>query len=395
MEICGAIKSYDWGRLGSESKVATLALANGAKPGQDIVDGTPYAELWMGDHVSGSATFKATGETLRSFIEANKSSIGGRDNLPFLLKVLSIQKPLSIQVHPNKQQAEHLHATYPDIYKDPNHKPELAIALTDFLALCGFRTAADLYAQLNTYEALVELLGTDVIEQLKTNPTEESCKVCYTKLMHSPQASVNDCIAKLDTILGANAEQNLIAKVFQLANTNFPNDVGTLSIFFLNILQLKPGDAIYLAANVPHAYLSGDCIECMACSDNVIRAGLTPKFKDVNTLLDNLDYSGSSAEQRFFNPTNIGPYTQLFSPPVKDFAVVKVAVPAGVDQHAIDNHPLGSILLVLDGTAEANDKTLLLKQGSILFLPADVQKLELKITSSNGLVAYQALYNEF
>lgn len=271
----------------------------------------------------------------------------------------------------------------------------MTIALTDFLALCGFRTHDDIYAQLTTYPQLAELIGIDEIEQLKTDPTQESVKACYTKLMHSPQDAVNDCIAKLDAILSGSAEQNLIAKIFQMANTNFPNDVGTLSIFFLNILELKPGDAIYLAANVPHAYLIGDCIECMACSDNVVRAGLTPKFKDIKTLLYMLDYTGSSADQKFFKPTNIGPYTELFSPPVKDFAVVKVAVPAGVGQHAIDNHQFGSILIVLEGTAEANDNTLLLKEGSILFLPADVKKLGLNITSSNGFVAYQALYNDF
>lgn len=294
-----------------------------------------------------------------------------------------------------QQQAEYLHATYPDVYKDPNHKPELAIALTDFLALCGFRTHEDLYTQLTTYQPLTELIGANEIEKLKTDSSQESLKACYTKLMHSSQETVNDCIAKLAVIVNSTSDSDLISNVFQLANTNFPNDIGTLSIFFLNILQLKPGDAIYLSANVPHAYLIGDCIECMACSDNVIRAGLTPKFKDVNTLLDMLDFSGGSADQKIFKPSEIGTYTQLFSPPVRDFAVVKVAVPQGVDQHTIQNRSYGSIILVLEGSAEVNNKALLLKEGSIVFLPANVQALDLTLTSSNGFTAYQALYNDF
>lgn len=290
-----------------------------------------------------------------------------------------------------------MHATYPDIYKDPNHKPELAIALTDFLALCGFRKHADLHAQLAGQQPLVDLIGAADIAQLLTNPTDDSIKVCYTKLMHAPQAAIDECIAKLSVTFGAESNQELLAKVFRHANSNFPNDVGTLSIFFLNIIELRPGDAIYLSANVPHAYLSGDCIECMACSDNVIRAGLTPKFKDVETLLGSLEYTGSSADEKLFKPITIGPYSELFAPPVKDFAVVKVAIPVGVEQYAVENRSYGSILLVLDGEAEAKvqEQRITLKSGSILFIPADVKNVGLKISPATGFFAFQALYNDF
>lgn len=124
MELIGEIKNYDWGKLGSESEVVKLAQANDGNFVSD--ESKPYSELWMGDHVSGQSKVKATGELLGDFIQKDRDgNIGGQPKLPFLFKILSIRKALSIQVHPNKAEAEKLHAQHPDIYKDPNHKPEV------------------------------------------------------------------------------------------------------------------------------------------------------------------------------------------------------------------------------------------------------------------------------
>lgn len=107
---------------------------------------------------------------------------------------------------------------------------------------------------------------------------------------------------------------------------DFPNDIGSLSIFFLNIIRLQPGQAIFLPAKEPHAYLDGNCIECMACSDNVIRAGLTPKFKDVEQLLTMLNYDGALAATKLFHPIRSDLNTETFVPTVSDFAVAKIQV---------------------------------------------------------------------
>lgn len=124
MEIIGDIKNYDWGKLGNESEVVKLAQLNDES--FVVENATAYSELWMGDHVSGQSKVKATGQLLGDFIQKDlKGNIGGQAKLPFLFKVLSIRKALSIQVHPNKTEAEKLHALHPDIYKDPNHKPEV------------------------------------------------------------------------------------------------------------------------------------------------------------------------------------------------------------------------------------------------------------------------------
>lgn len=125
MEITGDIKNYDWGKLGSESEVVKLAQLGDEKFVSD--ESKPYSELWMGDHVSGQSRVKATGELLGDFIQKDRAgNVGGQAKLPFLFKVLSIRKALSIQVHPNKAEAEKLHALHPDIYKDSNHKPEVS-----------------------------------------------------------------------------------------------------------------------------------------------------------------------------------------------------------------------------------------------------------------------------
>lgn len=127
MEIVGDIKSYDWGKLGIDSEVAKLAKLNDETFLAD--ESKPYSELWMGDHPSGQSRVKESGELLGDFIQKNREeNIGDwkHKKLPFLFKVLSIRKALSIQVHPNKAEAEKLHSLYPDIYKDPNHKPEVS-----------------------------------------------------------------------------------------------------------------------------------------------------------------------------------------------------------------------------------------------------------------------------
>ncbi|GBP01482.1 Mannose-6-phosphate isomerase [Eumeta japonica] len=161
----------------------------------------------------------------------------------------------------------------------------------------------------------------------------------------------------------------LISKLHE----DFPGDVGCWAPYLMYYIQLKPGDAIYLASNLPHAYLSGDCVECMACSDNVIRAGLTPKFIDVPTLVEMLDYSSYTKDQLLFKPQLEDENSCVWRPPVPDFAVVKIKVEGGDSYNTrLRNSP--SLLLIVGGEGEACDsEPIAVRPGIAIFLKASRQ----------------------
>jgi len=227
--------------------------------------------------------------------------------LPYLFKVLSVAKALSIQAHPDKALAGRLHAARPDVYRDPNHKPEMALALTPFEAMCGFRDISEIASHLEQCPELSELLGAEAVAAITgaTAPAGEASaseaasprsalRTAFASFMAraEDEEAVSAAVASL--VSGLEADESRLPAlrgVLLRLNEQFPGDIGVFAPFWLNVLTLEPGQAIFLAANEPHAYLSGDCVECMACSDNVVRAGLTPKLKDVSTLVAMLTYS--------------------------------------------------------------------------------------------------------
>lgn len=309
-------------------------------------------------------------------------------------------------MHPNKSQAEFLHKQFPDIYKDDNHKPELAIALTPFLALCGFREYHEIHKYLEKIEPLKNLIGEENTQSLLGPDGAEGLKKCFTRLMKATDKEIVETIAAVTALLPS-LEDPLMTSTVEKVSREFPNDVGILSIFFLNILELQPGEAIFLAANEPHAYLSGDCIECMATSDNVIRAGLTPKFKDVNTLIEMVNYNTEPKNRKFFAPEICcDGFSKLFIPPVPDFAVKEIRVQEqSTERYQLANWKNGSILLVLQGSAtlklpsECQLADVQLKAGSIVFIPScKAEQSELQMEWSDEtttFLAYQAFHNEF
>lgn len=270
--------------------------------------------------------------------------------------------------------------------------------------MCGFRPYAEILSLLTAWPEIESLLGKNNIESLASGD-EGALKKLYATLMHSEPAQLEKCTSEMVAKIQAKSTRLDLDNLFLQLHQDFPNDVGLLSIYFLNILDLKPGQAIYLPANVPHAYISGDCIECMACSDNVVRAGLTPKFKDVDTLLRLVSYEGSPSEAKLFQPVLLDkdnqPYTRTFIPTVPDFAVAEIKVPKGVGSYTVTNRPNGCILLVCSGKgsikAEGTGEKLGLEFGKIIFVPAKAgDKLELQIEDSGSeFIAYQAMSNNF
>ncbi|CAG9833930.1 unnamed protein product [Diabrotica balteata] len=394
MELVCEVQKYDWGKRGQESKVAQL-IKTGNEHFQ-IEESSPYAELWMGTHVNAPSVVKETGQLLSKYISEHPNVLGEKvaakfnNQLPFLFKVLSINNALSIQAHPTKQFAEVLHQKYPNIYKDPNHKPEMAIALTPFEALCGFRPPQEIrhfIEQLPELENITKSMNeTDDVKFLEKS--FRSILTCDKQLISSTIKSLQ---AKFKDLSSCEQSKYHVS-LFDRLNCQFPNDNGVLMVYFLNYIKLKPSEAIFLAANEPHAYIYGDCIEIMASSDNVVRAGLTPKFVDVETLVSMLEYKGDIAEEKLFKPVNEDEHTRLFRPPVPDFAVVEIRIPNSVKLYRTIKRDSASIIIIIQGTGKSKNREI--KPGLVLFLAADETFEVSEISSSTEyLLMYQAFAN--
>ncbi|VEN47473.1 unnamed protein product [Callosobruchus maculatus] len=360
MDLICKIQNYEWGKIGSQSKVASLYK----KANEDfIIDETkPYAELWMGTHVNGPSILRDNGKLLSAVIAEHPEYLGEKvvkqfnKDLPFLFKVLSVNKALSIQAHPSKKHAEELHAKFPDVYKDPNHKPEMAVALTTFEALCGFRPICEIRGFVEKIPTIKKLLS----DCLGLQTEEELLKAAFKQVLTSDKETMKNTIAELICWLrklDSDNQKIYLAELVQRLNSQFPCDNGILMVYFLNYLQLEPSEALYLGANDPHAYLSGDCVEIMACSDNVVRAGLTPKFVDVDTLCSMLVYKGEQPKDKLFPPVRENEYVSLFIPPVKDFALVEIHLPSSVKDYKVLPRESASIVIVVEGQAKTNAVT--------------------------------------
>ncbi|XP_052057629.1 mannose-6-phosphate isomerase-like [Mytilus californianus] len=416
-EIRCSVQNYAWGKHGSSSAVAQLAAS--ADKNLKIDENKPYAELWMGTHSNGPSEIYKDGQCkgkLKDWIKQNVDCLGSQvreyfnGRLPFLFKVLSVNNSLSIQAHPNKVHSEKLHKERPDIYKDPNHKPEMAIALTPFKAMCGFRPIQEVADFLTKIEPFRTVVGSKnaikLITASKTNDMplhREAMKYCFTGLMQQETDVVQRELKKLFMLVDQfNTEGKdasiLIPEMLQKLNTEFPGDVGNFAIYFLNIITLKPGEAIFLEADYPHAYLSGDCMECMACSDNVVRAGLTPKFRDVHTLCEMLDYTGRPISRTKLKPSKIdnsqsGIEEIYFTPPIYDFAVNVIEVSSGCTKATLQPLDSASIVMVQSGEGIATNSTLSaplgVRAGSTLFISAN-ETVNLDI-HSQGMLIFRAL----
>ena len=303
-KLFNKIQNYEWGTKNENAFIPNLL-------GIPALRDFPYAELWIGAHPKAPSEIEIDGglypldkviEQFPAEILGNYVSVKFNKKLPFLLKVLSAAKALSIQTHPNKEQAIKLHASDPVNYPDDNHKPEIAIALDSLTAIAGFRPVDEIIVNLKKYPELQEFASKELMENIFESKDKSELpgllKILYGKVMNSSSEHkklsgvIEGIINKLSGKGDLTPEEEQFLKQHELYGT----DVGLLSFFFFNIIKLMPGQAIYTGAGIPHAYIEGNIIECMANSDNVVRAGLTNKFKDVKTLLEILDYTFSEFE---------------------------------------------------------------------------------------------------
>jgi len=373
-----ALQQYAWGRIGTNSMAARMKAAQSeqyAVEGEErftVDDTTPYAELWLGSHPSGMCKVTVddkkndgtpetnnnatrTTTTLKEYVQSNPELHLGtktQNDLTYLFKVLSIEKVLSIQSHPDKRLAERLNRERPDDYKDANHKPEMAVALSkEVQAMCGFRPLRELSSNLKAYPELAVLVGdeyTHEIHQLVDSPGIRTVlrNMFRTYLERSPeevQGQLNILLPRLKAMDSLDEIQELIIRLSE----QFPGDSGVMAPLIFNVLVMTEGQAFFINANEPHAYISGEILECMACSDNVVRAGLTPKLKDVDTLVSMLTYKA-------FYPDVVGGHKiddclVRYEPPVSDFCIEIITVPAG-ETYEVHDVRSGAVFLTLSGS---------------------------------------------
>jgi len=390
--ISCAANNYAWGVPGSKSTVAQLAEE--AVKDFKLDEGAPYAELWMSTHPKGPASFWDDKIALSEHIKATDGSDLGEKvlekfgkKLPFLLKVLSVNKALSIQAHPNKSLAEILHAKDPAHYPDDNHKPEMCVALTDFTGLCGFRPGRETVGFLASVPELAILLGEKAGRMIaaKDDPVEyaKALKSGFSALMNLPKYLISAQVGKLVARIAAESPKDVEAELILRLNADFPGDVGIFVAYFLNYIKVAKGEAMFLRANLPHAYLSGDCVECMACSDNVVRAGLTPKFMDVETLIDMLEYSPNEADSFKFKAESDDGQVKVFNPDIPDFSLEATSLKDG--KRDLPVRDSASILIVTSGKASING--ILAPRGAVFYSSA---KEAISIDASGPVDVYRA-----
>ncbi|CAI6332685.1 unnamed protein product [Periconia digitata] len=432
---CG-VNSYDWGKIGKTSAAAKFAAATASD--FSIAEEKPYAELWMGTHPSLPSKDLETQRTLLELVKDNQALLSQgiakryENKLPFLFKVLSINKALSIQAHPNKQLAEQLHAKDSKNYPDDNHKPEMTIAVTPFDGLCGFRPLAEISHFLQNVSAFRKLVGEDeaknfetTVKDKETSEKEEekqankkALQSAFTKLMNADKSALESASKELleaaksegASFAGSGGPSNdgqELADLVVRLDSQFPGDIGLFVQFFLNYVKLEVGEAMFLKADDIHAYLSGDIIECMASSDNVVRAGFTPKFKDVDTLTTMLTYSYAPISEQKMSPTDY-PYVTLnadayksnssvllYDPPIPEFAVVRAALNMLNAKATFDPIEGPSIILCTKGkgTISVGPKTEKIEEGYVFFVGATAEVIiesETEETDGEGLVLFKA-----
>ncbi|MBS4729043.1 mannose-6-phosphate isomerase, class I [Mycobacterium sp. SM1] len=382
----GAIRTYAWG-----SRTAIAEFTGRAVPAAH-----PEAELWLGAHPGDPAWLETKhGET--SLLDALAADPDGQlgtavrarfgDALPFLVKVLAAEEPLSLQAHPSAEQAREgyqreeqlgIPVTSPERnYRDTSHKPELAIALQPFEVLAGFRPAG------RTVELLQALAVSDLdsfIDLLSGQSDADGLRALFTTWITAPQPDIDVLVpAVLDGAIhyvssGATRFAAEAKTVLELGE-RYPGDAGVLAALLLNRISLAPGEAIFLPAGNLHTYLRGVALEVMANSDNVLRGGLTPKHVDVPELLRVLDFTPTT-EAQLRVPTHRDGLALVYDTPVEEFAVSLLALDGDNLGHEVDapsRHDGPQILLCAEGRVTVCGKSgmLALHRGMAAWVPAD------------------------
>lgn len=285
-KLVNTCQNYLWGRKGGADNLVYQFFKAQDSSSQPNTD-QPYAEYWMGCHPKSFSQVLVDGDKKIPVAQYLKDH--HLEELPYLFKILSIADCLSLQAHPNKELAKVLHEKDPTNYPDANHKPEMCVALTDFRAFCNFCPKDELVANFKRYQCVYNLLKTQV-DKLDQASEGDASKQAFKELFLSINDLPKSVIGELREEAKAKSDQTIREEVLAEIIATYPEDISVVSTLALNIIELGKGSAFVMNPHEPHSYIKGEIMEVMALSDNVVRLGLTPKFKDYDTLVQMLTW---------------------------------------------------------------------------------------------------------
>lgn len=369
------VQEYSWG-----SKTIIPKLLGKKYPTKK-----PQAELWMGSHPKLPSEILSNGNhtPLDQVIHKNPKALLGKKaahkfqgELPFLFKVLAVNRPLSLQAHPDEKQArsgyqKEIKARIPlsaenRNFKDPNAKPEILCAVTPFWALCGFRPFEEMLT-------LIDMVHSPTLKEiskpLKKDPHAAGLKRFFTQLMNlveSKKAGVIAEVAKFArTHQTLNPAFHWITKLHKL----HPNDIGMIAPLLLNLIHLREDEAIYFPPRQLHSYLEGFGMELMGNSDNVLRGGLTPKHLDVEGLIHILNFS--PARVHILKPIPVSKAEKMIPSALQEFSLSMIEVRKNVSMTSRASRNIEMMICLKgNGTIEAGQKILKFRQGTSWLVPA-------------------------
>lgn len=372
--LTAPVKDYAWG--------STTLLADFT--GQPAT-ATPQAEMWFGTHPT-TPTLLPDGTALAE-----------RVDLPYLVKLLAAAQPLSIQAHPNLERARAGFAAENTAgialsdpqrtYRDANHKPEMLVALTGFTAMAGFRDPA---ASAATFLQLAELVDApglaSKLRSLSAQLAAHDLKAVFGQLVRldGPFWQPDGWTARIfEAIADSTIQDPYLHNALDAARIH-PDDPGALVALLMNLVQLEPGQALFIPSGTIHAYVSGLGLEVMATSDNVIRGGLTVKHVDLVELRKAVDYVPTKPPIITPSVRTIEHVTVTrFTPPVEDFALTRYDLPAGTHLTVTATTPRIAVGTSGTGRLATSTGDVPIRPGAGIYVPGAVHSLDLVADSEH------------
>ncbi|KAL5359136.1 RmlC-like cupin domain-containing protein [Aspergillus floccosus] len=387
-------KHDPWGKQGRDSLAGQLWSQT---PGSGKVEDTEtYSEMWMGTYPTVPSRVLSTGQLLGDYLKDNPQLVGERvlnkygAEIPFLPKILSFAKALPLQIHPDKSLAEKLHQEDPQKFGDPNHKPEIAVALSKFELFAGFKT-------LQETEALMKLKPLQRFvpanQPFDDDALRQICKAFLTLAPEVVAETIEGLVSLPEAQFGS---QQYIPRMLERLRAQYSEfDNGNLvAALLMNYMMIEPGEAVCVPADGIHAWLYGDIVECMARSDNVLNTGFCPRpaRDSVDLFARALTFKSHSREDVYLPRARSDKgekgKTELYAPPFSEFNVLATRLSAGESEaHKAVSGP--SLLIVTEGNGrmQAPDgKSFDLQEGYVYFVG---QGVSLEFATDKSLTVYR------